>query len=150
MAVHGYITHAARNRRFTFWLVAAYVTAFQLIGVFAAGLFILIFDHENTPLTNPAGYALRYGLPMALLSLFLFWRMYRGHATFVTRALDIRIVTRAEEPRFVGIAEEQCTALGVRVPRFGLIDVDRATQKRTLKPSAHHLGAVARGGGAPG
>lgn len=30
------------------------------------------------------------------------------------------------------------------VPRFGLIDVDRATQERIPKPSARWLGAVAR------
>ena len=29
-------------------------------------------------------------------------------------------------------------------PTFGLIAVDRATQQRTLKPSAHWLGAIAR------
>lgn len=29
-------------------------------------------------------------------------------------------------------------------PRFGLIDVDRATQRRTAKPSARHLGELAR------
>ncbi|MGZ4677913.1 MAG: glycoside hydrolase family 1 protein [Acidimicrobiia bacterium] len=34
-------------------------------------------------------------------------------------------------------------ALGYR-PRFGLVDVDRATQQRTVKPSAEWLGAIAR------
>ena len=29
-------------------------------------------------------------------------------------------------------------------PKFGLVAVDRSTQRRTPKPSAHHLGAVAR------
>jgi beta-glucosidase len=33
--------------------------------------------------------------------------------------------------------------LGYR-PTFGLIAVDRTTQKRTVKPSAHYLGAIAR------
>lgn len=29
-------------------------------------------------------------------------------------------------------------------PKFGLISVDHATQQRTMKPSARHLGAIAR------
>jgi beta-glucosidase len=29
-------------------------------------------------------------------------------------------------------------------PKFGLIAVDRATQKRTVRPSAHYLGEIAR------
>jgi beta-glucosidase len=37
--------------------------------------------------------------------------------------------------------------LGYR-PKFGLIAVDRTTQTRTLKPSAHWLGAIARSNGA--
>jgi beta-glucosidase len=37
-------------------------------------------------------------------------------------------------------------ALGYR-PTFGLVAVDRATQERTPKPSAHHLGAIARANG---
>jgi beta-glucosidase len=32
-------------------------------------------------------------------------------------------------------------------PRFGLIDVDRATMKRTIKPSAFVLGKIARANG---
>jgi beta-glucosidase len=29
-------------------------------------------------------------------------------------------------------------------PKFGLVSVDRRTQERTIKPSAHHLGGIAR------
>jgi beta-glucosidase len=29
-------------------------------------------------------------------------------------------------------------------PRFGLVAVDRATQERIVKPSAHYLGEIAR------
>jgi beta-glucosidase len=29
-------------------------------------------------------------------------------------------------------------------PKFGIIEVDRATLKRTIKPSAHMLGKIAR------
>jgi len=32
-------------------------------------------------------------------------------------------------------------------PRFGLIDVDRKTMKRTIKPSARLLGKIARANG---
>ncbi len=38
-------------------------------------------------------------------------------------------------------------ALGYR-PTFGLVAVDRATQERTVKPSARHLGEIARANGA--
>jgi beta-glucosidase len=34
-------------------------------------------------------------------------------------------------------------ALGY-MPKFGLVGVDRATQQRTVKPSAEWLGAIAR------
>jgi Zn-dependent protease with chaperone function len=145
MAVHGYVTHAARNRRFTAWLVAAYLAAFQMIGAFASALFIMVFDPRTTLFTNPGGYALRYGLPIALLSLFLFWRMYRGHAKFVTGALGIRLVTRAEEPRFVAIAEEQCTTLGVRLPRFGILEAEEPNALTVGEGPAAGLIAVTRG-----
>ncbi|HEY0014396.1 MAG TPA: M48 family metalloprotease [Allosphingosinicella sp.] len=145
MAVHGYVTHAARNRRFTWWLVAAYVAAFQLLGVFASALFVLALDHRNFIVANPGGYAIRYGLPIALLSLFLFWRMYRGHAGFVTGVLGIRPVTRSEEPRFVAIAEEQCTALGVRLPRFGIIEAEEPNALTVGEGPAAGLIAVTRG-----
>ena len=42
MAVHGYITHAAHNRRWTAWLVAAYILVFELIGAFANSIFAAI------------------------------------------------------------------------------------------------------------
>jgi Zn-dependent protease with chaperone function len=145
MAVHGYVTHAARSRRFTFWLVAAYLAAFQLIGAFASALFIMVLDPENTLLTSPSGYAVRYALPIALLSGLLFWRMYRGHADFVVRALAIRTVTRLEEPRFVDIAEAQCTTLGVRCPRFGLIDAEEPNALTVGEGPARGLIAVTRG-----
>jgi heat shock protein HtpX len=113
MAVHGYITHAAHNRRCTALLVLGYVLAFEIIGAFALTLVLLYADHEHTILTDPAGYAVRYALPIAVLAAFMFWRTYSGHAGAVTYALGVRIVTREDEPRFVQIAEEQCTALGV-------------------------------------
>jgi len=145
MAVHGYITHAARNRRFTAWLVLGYLAAFQLIGAFVLTLILLLADPEHTILSDPIGYAARYTLPIAALTGFLFWRMYRGHARAVTRALDIRIVTRADEPRFVQVAEEQCTALGVRLPRFGIIEVDEPNAVTVGEGPTRGLIAVTRG-----
>ena len=124
MAVHGYVTHAAYNRRLTVALAAAYVVAFEVIAVFCLTWFLLIWDHEHTVLSNPAGYALRYAVPVALVTGLVFWWLYRGHADAVARSLDVRLVERAQEPRFVAIAEEQCTALGVRLPRFGIIEAD--------------------------
>ena len=117
MAVHGYITHAAHNRRYTGWLVLGYILAFEIIGAFALTMILLLADHEHTILTDPIGYALRYAVPIAAFAGFTFWWMYRGHAKAVTHELGVQIVTRRDEPRFVQIAEEQCTALGVRLHR---------------------------------
>ncbi|WP_414899818.1 M48 family metallopeptidase [Sphingomonas flavalba] len=144
-AVHGYVTHARRNRRYTLWLVAAYILAFELTGAFALTMVLLLVDPDHTILTNPAGYALRYALPLALLSNWLFWRLYRGHAASVTRRLGIRIVERAEEPRFVALAEEQCTALGVRLPRFGVIEADAPNAVTVGDGPYRGLIAVTRG-----
>lgn len=123
MAAHGYVTHAGRARRFTALLLLGYVIAFELIGAFVLTMLLLFVDQEHTILSNPAGYALRYALPVAVFSAALFVRLYRGHADAVTHALGVHHVTRADEPRFVTIAEQACTTLGVRAPRFGVLDV---------------------------
>src|SRR5215475_6790685 len=73
MAVHGYITHAAHNRRFTALLVLGYVLAFEVIGAFALTMALLYWDHEHTILSNPAGYALRYAAPIAVVAGLMFW-----------------------------------------------------------------------------
>lgn len=145
MAVHGYLTHAAHNRRFTAWLVLAYILSFQLIGAFALTMLLLVVDHEHTILSNPLGYALRYALPLVAISAFLFWRLYRGHARAVAEDLGIRIVTRQEEPRFVVIAEEACATLGVRAPRFGVIEVPEPNAVTMGEGPNHGLIAVTRG-----
>jgi Zn-dependent protease with chaperone function len=132
MAVHGYVTHAARNRRFTALLVLGYVIAFELIGAFVLTMLLLIVDQEHTILSNPVGYALRYGLPVAIFSALLFRRLYRGHADAVLHGLCVQIVSRADEPRFVAIAEQACTTLGVRLPRFGVLEA--------LEPNALTVG----------
>jgi heat shock protein HtpX len=145
MAVHGYITHAAHNRRFTAWLVLGYILAFELIGAFAATMVLLMWDHEHTIISNPLGYAIRYAVPIAIVAGLLFWRMYRGHARAVTRELGVRIVTRQDEPRFVQIAEEQCTALGVRLPRFGIIEASEPNAVTVGEGPNRGLIAVTRG-----
>ena len=145
MAVHGYITHAAHNRRWTALLVLGYVLAFEVIGAFALTMSLLAFDHEHTILSDPAGYAMRYALPIAILAGLMFWRTYRGHAKAVTLALGVNIVTREDEPRFVGIAEEQCTALGVRLPRFGIIEAGEPNAVTAGEGPTKGLIAVTRG-----
>ena len=145
MAVHGYVTHAAYNRRWTAWLVLAYVVSFEVIGTFALTIYLLIADHEHTILSNPVGYAIRYALPIALATGFMFWWMYRGHAKAVTEALGVRLVSRQEEPRFFAIAEEQCTALGVRLPRFGVIDASEPNAVTVGEGPKAGLIAVTRG-----
>ena len=145
MAVHGYITHAAHNRRYTTWLVLAYILAFELIGAFALIMPLLIWDHEHTILSNPLGYALRYALPIAALAGLMFWVMFRGHAKAVTHALGVRIVSREDEPRLVHVAEEQCTALGVRLPRFGIIEASEPNAVTVGEGPIKGLIAVTRG-----
>ncbi len=144
MAVHGYITHAAHNRRWTAWLVLGYILAFELIGAFAATMVLLIRDHEHTIISNPVGYAVRYAVPIAIVAGLIFWRMYRGHAKAVTHELGVQIVTRQDEPRFVEIAEEQCTALGVRVPRFGIIEASEPNAITVGEGPSRGLIAVTR------
>ncbi len=145
MEVHGYITHAAHNRRFTAWLVLGYVLAFELIGAFALTMPLLQFDHEHTILSNPVGYAVRYAVPIAVFAGLVFWWMYRGHAKAVTHQLGVQIVTRADEPRFVQVAEEQCTALGVRLPRFGIIEAGELNAVTVGEGPNRGLIAVTRG-----
>lgn len=145
MAVHGYITHAAHNRRWTAWLVLGYVLVFELIGAFAATFVLLIRDHEHTIISDPVGYAVRYAVPIAIIAGLIFWRMYIGHAKAVTHELGVRIVTRQDEPRFVEIAEEQCTALGVRVPRFGIIEASEPNAVTVGEGPSRGLIAVTRG-----
>jgi heat shock protein HtpX len=145
MAVHGYITHAAHNRRYTALLVLGYILAFEIIGAFALTLPLLNYDYEHTILSNPVGYAIRYALPIAVLAALVFWRTYRGHAKAVTKALGVRIVLRRDEPRFVQIAEEQCTALGVRLPRFGIIEANEPNAVTVGEGPTRGLIAVTRG-----
>lgn len=145
MAVHGYITHAEYNRRLTNWLIAAYVLAFQLIAAFVLTWFLLMFDQENTILSNPGGYAFIYALPVAIITGAQFWWLYSGHADAVARALDIKLVGRLEEPRFVAIAEEQCTALGVRLPRYGVIEAVEPNALTVGDSADRGLIAVTRG-----
>ena len=145
MVVRGYVTHADHNRRLTRLMFAAYMVAFQLISIFVLTWFLLMFDHENTVLSNPLGYALRYALPVALATALLFWSLYRGHAKDVATSLDVKFVDKQDEPRFVGIAENQCTALGVRRPRFGVIDAAEPNALTVGEGPNHGLIAVTRG-----
>lgn len=145
MAVHGYVTHAARNSRYTLLLVLGYVLAFEMIGAFALIMPLLYWDYDHTILTNPAGYAIRYALPIGVVAALTFWWIYRGHAKAVTHELGVEIVTRQDEPRFVQIAEEQCTALGVRVPRFGIIEAGEPNAVTVGEGPTKGLIAVTRG-----
>ena len=80
-----------------------------------------------------------------VLAALTFWWIYRGHAKAVTHALGVQIVTRRDEPRFVQIAEEQCTALGVRLPRFGIIEAREPNAVTVGEGPARGLIAVTRG-----
>jgi heat shock protein HtpX len=145
MAVSGYVSHASRSRRFAGLLFLLYVLAFELIGTAALTLFLLLLDPEHTILTNPMGYGLRYALPIAMLSTLMFWRLCRGHARAVTAALDVQLVTGEEEPRFVTIAEQSCTTLGVRFARFGVIEVPELNALTVGEGSSAGLLVATRG-----
>ena len=145
MAVQGYVTHAAYNRRLTGWLIAGYVLAFELIAAFALTLILLIFDPEHTIISDPLGYALRYAIPVAAFAWLQFWFLYRGHAKAIARRLEVRPVTRIEEPRLLRIAEEQCIALGIRQPRFGIIEAAEPNAVTVGEGPARGLVAVTRG-----
>jgi Zn-dependent protease with chaperone function len=141
----GYVTHAAQNRRRVARYVLGYIAAFQLIGAFALTVPLLVVDPLHTIVSDPGGYALRYALPLALVSGLIFRHIYLAHADAVRVMVEIREVTRADEPRFVSIAEEQCTALGVRAPHFGVIDEDAPNALTVGQGPARGLIAVTRG-----
>jgi Zn-dependent protease with chaperone function len=145
MATVGYVSHALRNRRRLWWLVASYILVFELIGALAITMLLLLFDEEHTILSNPLGYAARYALPVALLAGLQFWFLYRQHAKAVIRSLAIQLPTRAQEPRFWRIAEVQCTALGVRQPQFGIIEEAAPNALTVGEGPARGLIAVTRG-----
>lgn len=145
MAPIGYISHAHHNRRMLWWLIAAYVLAFELIGAFAITFFLLAFDLEHTILSDPRGYAVRYAVPVAIIAGVQFWFLYRRHAVAVIRSLGIRLPSRVEEPRLWSIAEEQCTALGVRQPQFGIIETPARNALTVGDGPARGLIAVTRG-----
>lgn len=145
MAVQGYVTHAAENRRQTIWLIAAYIVSFQMIGGLGATIFIMMFDPDHLLLSNPIGYFLRYGLPMAGIAFGLFWWLSTKHAEVVARTLDVRPVSLLDEPRFVRIADEQRLTLGIRAPRFGIIEVPQPNALAVGEGPARGLIAVTRG-----
>ncbi len=134
----GYITHARENQRRVRWLLLSYIIAFELLAAFALTVLLLLFDPQNTIITNPLGYAIRYVLPVAIFAALLFRIFYHGHMEHVRRKLGVEIVTlrRGDQQgqRFVRIAEEQCLALGIRLPRFGIIE--------TAAPNAFAVGAT--------
>jgi heat shock protein HtpX len=127
MAVHGFVTHAAANRRKLWWLVASYVITFELICAFALIVLLALYDPKNTILTNPAGYAVRYVVPVGVVAFLLFRLFYHGHLRHVQRKLAVKLITPTlvandQEKRFLRIADQICMTAGVRQPQFGVID----------------------------
>lgn len=145
MAATGYVTHAAENRKRLWQVLGLYVLAIQMIGGLVAMLVLMVFDPAHMLLVDPAGYFLRYGIPMTLIGAALFWWIYSGHAEAVKRKLTVTNPSRVDEPRFLRIAEEQCIALGVRVPQFGIIEVPQPNALAVGEGPARGLIAVTRG-----
>lgn len=145
MSATGFVTHVRDARRSTAILVAAYVIAFELIGGLAMMLVLPFVDPTRILLADPIGYFARYGLPMALVALGLFVWLYRTHSRVVVRALQVADASRISDARFIRIAEEQCTAQGVRMPRFGIIEVPQLNALTVGDGPQHGLIAVTRG-----
>ena len=141
----GYITHARENRQQLWLIVALYLLSIEMIGGLAAMIFLIAFDPANTILTNPLGYFARYGVPMALLGGALFFWLYRSQADEIMRRLKIVPASRIDEPRFLRVAEEQCIALGVRLPRFGIIETPEPNALAVGEGPNRGLIAVTRG-----
>ncbi len=145
MAAIGYVTLAAENRKRLIEVLGLYVLAFQMIGGVAAMIVLLAVDPAHMLLVDPLGYFARYGVPMALVAAALFYWIYEGHAAAVEKQLAVVNPSRIEEPRFVTIAERECIAQGIRVPRFGIIEVPQANALAVGEGPSRGLIAVTRG-----
>lgn len=145
MSATGYIDHASRNRRLIWWLVALYIMAIEMIAAVVLTVTLLVWDPERIVFLDPAGYLLRYAIPVAVVVGLQFWFLYSRHAKAVMCSLSIYLPTRAEEPRFWRIAEEQTTALGIRIPKFGIIEVEALNALSVGEGPAYGLIAITRG-----
>ncbi len=116
-----------------------------MIAAVALILPLLVWDPQRIVFIDPAGYLLRYSVPVAVFAGFQIWFLYRRHIKVVSRLLNIQLPTRAEEPRLWRIAEEQTIALGIRLPKFGVIEVDALNALSVGEGSQSGLIAVTRG-----
>lgn len=145
MAAIGYVTLVAENRKRLIEVLGLYVLAFEMIGGVAAMIVLMIIDPAHMLLVDPLGYFLRYGIPMAVIAGLLFAYVYRGHAATVEMQLTVVSSSRLDEPRFVTIAERECIAQGIRVPRFGIIEVPQPNALAVGEGPSRGLIAVTRG-----
>lgn len=145
MAAIGYVTLVAENRKRLIEVLGLYVLAFEMIGGVAATVVLMVTDPAHMLLVDPLGYFLRYGIPMAVIAGLLFYYIYQGHAGAVEKTLAVVNPSRLDEPRFVTIAERECIALGIRVPRFGIIEVPQPNALAVGEGPARGLIAVTRG-----
>jgi heat shock protein HtpX len=146
----GYITQADENRRRVRWLFLSYILAFELLAAFALTIFLLFFDPQNTIITNPLGYAIRYTLPVAIVAGVMFRIFYHGHKKHVARKLNVLALEPSafgdpQVKRFLRIGEEQCLALGVRLPLFGIIEAMEPNSLAVGATRDNGLIAVTRG-----
>lgn len=145
MAAIGYVTLAAENRKRLLQVLGLYVLAIEMIGGLVATFFLIAIDPAHIMLVDPPGYFLRYGIPMAMIGAALFYWIYNGHAAAVEKSLAVVNPSRVDEPRFVTIAERECIALGVRVPRLGIIEVPQPNALAVGEGPSRGLIAVTRG-----
>lgn len=145
MKDQGFVTHERRNRRIAHELIGLYLVACQLTGMFAISTFLIVFDPGHLIIADPIGYVVRYGLPVLALSGLFFWFHYTRHARAVKRKLKIREVDGYSEPRFARIAETQCIAQGVKLPRLGVWEAPERNALTVGQGPRRGLIAVTRG-----
>ena len=123
MAVHGFATHASRNRRLATLFFATYGGAFFTFTLLILSpLPVFYGDSSHSLFLDPLSYVGNYW-PIALavpVGTFA-WNRYT-FASEMHEMLAIKRVDSQSERRFAGIAEAQAILQGLRMPRLGVIE----------------------------
>ena len=125
MAVHGFATHAARNRRLTALFLALYGVVFVAFTLLILSPLPVIFGRTAQSIfVDPLAYLSDFWLVALAAPVLAFaWNRYT-FARDMKDLLQVRTVTTQDEPRFAGIAGAQAILQGLRLPRLGVIESD--------------------------
>lgn len=146
MTAHGFVTHAARNRRLALLFSAIYLIAFLIIGLLMLAIFDVIFGNaRHSMFVEPFRYIYRYAPFVLLLAAYtIVWNIFALKRELI-EVLSIKLVTANHESRFIRIAEEQCISQGVRRPEFGIIEAKARNSVAIGVFGGRQLIAVTRG-----